>query len=57
MYFKIFKAVNDEAITTRPRDLYGPYTPFIRVIVHAILVRDGTSPRVEYLPAKGGYKW
>jgi hypothetical protein len=53
MDVKIFKAVNDEAITSRPRDLYGPYTPFIRVIVHAILVRDGTSHRVEYLTAFG----
>jgi hypothetical protein len=57
MDLKIFKAVNDEAITSSLRDLYGPDTPFIGLIVHAILVRDVTSRRVEYLPAVGGYKW
>jgi hypothetical protein len=56
MDFKIFKAVNDEAITSRPTNLYGPYTPFIGVIVHAILVRDVTNRRLEYLTAFGGYK-
>jgi hypothetical protein len=47
------KAIKGEAINSRVGDLYGPYAPFIRGKVHAILVRDGTTPHVEYLPAFG----